>query len=642
MRLISRLWPRTLRAKLLAVVLPLAIVPPAIIGFCAFERSKRSLVEETANRLQVVAEHTIDKIDRNLFERYGDVQAFAANPNARATPDKVTDTANFYTKVYGIYDLMLVADATGKVIACNTLGPDGSSHEVGEIVGSSVVGEEWFDKIKAGEIKLGQSYYADLAAHPRVAKFMKGPGLSLVFAAPIVDDQGRVSRVWANFASWDRVTGEIMTDLQKKLAEKGYATTTCQVISKSGILLHDPRSQDALEIDLAKAGLHAAQAIAAGQSGHTIDQDASTGVEQVQGYAASRGALGFPAYGWGVVVGQSTQEALTAARALAWFVVGLCVATGTVASLVGYFVARAIAEPLVRVRRGIVAGASALNGSSSQLTATATELATGAGDTTMQSATVAAAAEQMSANMRTMAASTEEMSNNVKTVAASIEELTASVGEIARNAERSSGVAHQAANLAEVSNGRVRELGTAADEIGKVIDVIQDIADQTNLLALNATIEAARAGESGKGFAVVATEVKELAKQSATATDTIRQRILGMQDSTSETVRAIAEISEAIKNVNEVARSIAAAVEEQSIATKEIARNVAHTSGVATTVSLGVSESASACQEITKNIARVDQAAKQTAVGAAQAKDAGSQLLDLSHNLQDMVEQLQV
>ena len=152
------------------------------------------------------------------------------------------------------------------------------------------------------------------------------------------------------------------------------------------------------------------------------------------------------------------------------------------------------------------------------------------------------------------------------------------------------------------------QLGAAADEIGKVIEVIQDIAEQTNLRALNATIEAARAGEAGKGFAVVATEVKELAKQTASATDDIRRRIEGIQNSTGESVRAIGEISEVIKNVNEVSRTIASAVEEQSITTREIAQNVAQTTTAAEAVSRGVAESASACQEVTRNISQVDQA----------------------------------
>jgi len=286
--------------------------------------------------------------------------------------------------------------------------------------------------------------------------------------------------------------------------------------------------------------------------------------------------------------------------------------------------------------------ARTLAGASTELAATATQLAGGAEETTAQSAMVARAAEELSANMNNMAASTTQMSANVKTVAAAVEQMTASISEIARNAEQAAGVADQAAKLAEEGNASIGQLGTAADEIGKVIGVIQDIAEQTNLLALNATIEAARAGEAGKGFAVVATEVKELARQTAEATEDIRRRIEGIQSSTSTAVGSIGRIGEVIARVNEVSRTIASAVEEQSITTREIAQNVGQTAGAAETVSRGVAESAATSREITRNIAGVDTAARQTAQGAAQTQTAGQELSRLAETLQGLVEQFKV
>ncbi|MBN1590883.1 MAG: CZB domain-containing protein, partial [Pirellulales bacterium] len=285
----------------------------------------------------------------------------------------------------------------------------------------------------------------------------------------------------------------------------------------------------------------------------------------------------------------------------------------------------------------IAENARTLAGSSTELSATATQLAAGAQQATSQSSTVATAAEEMAANMRGMAASSEQMTNNVKAVASATEEMTASIGEIAKNAEQASTVAGNAAQLAETSNTTIAQLGIAADEIGKVIDVIQDIADQTNLLALNATIEAARAGDAGKGFAVVATEVKELAKQTAEATEDIRQRIGGIQNSTGEAVRSIEQISDVIAKVNEVSRMIASAVEEQSITTREIAQNIHQTSQAATTVSVGVAETASAGQEITQSITGVDESARQTAQGAVQTQTAGAELSKIAERLQAMV-----
>ncbi|MBP7933729.1 MAG: Cache 3/Cache 2 fusion domain-containing protein [Phycisphaerae bacterium] len=299
-------------------------------------------------------------------------------------------------------------------------------------------------------------------------------------------------------------------------------------------------------------------------------------------------------------------------------------------------------DKLQGIIKKISENAHTLAGASTELSSTATQLAGGAEETTAQSATVAAAAEEMSANMNTIAAAGDEMSTNVKTVAAAIEEMTASIGEVARNAEQAASVAENATQLANTSNQKIGQLGSAADAIGKVIEVIQDIAEQTNLLALNATIEAARAGDAGKGFAVVATEVKELAKQTAEATEDIRKRIGAIQSSTGEAVTSIAEITKVIGKVNEVSRTIASAVEEQSITTKEIAQNVAQTAAASSTVSQGVAQSATASQEITRNMVGVDTAAKQTAQGAAQTQAAGQELSKLAEELQSLVGQFKV
>jgi methyl-accepting chemotaxis protein len=285
----------------------------------------------------------------------------------------------------------------------------------------------------------------------------------------------------------------------------------------------------------------------------------------------------------------------------------------------------------------IHATADTLGTSASSLSGTATQMADGAAQTTSQSSTVASAAEEMSTNMTDMSASTEEMTTNVKTVASAVEEMTASISEIAKNAEQASTVANNAAQLVDVSNTSIGQLGGAADEIGNVIETIQDIAEQTNLLALNATIEAARAGDAGKGFAVVATEVKELAKQTADATEDIRGRIEGIQGSTGEAVESIGQISEVIRQVNDVSKTIASAVEEQSITTREIAQNITQTSDAAQTVSVSVAESASATQEITRNITSVDQAARDAAEGASQTQTASTDLSELAGQLQALV-----
>ena len=227
---------------------------------------------------------------------------------------------------------------------------------------------------------------------------------------------------------------------------------------------------------------------------------------------------------------------------------------------------------------------------------------------TVQSDQATSAAEVMAGNMNQMAQSTDHVSQNMKDVAAAIEQMTLSINEVASSAEKSSDVAEKAAALVGASNERVGKLGASAEQIGKVVQVIQEIAEQTNLLALNATIEAARAGEAGKGFAVVATEVKELARQTSEATDDIRNRIEGIQDSTSASIETIREISGVINDVNRVSATIAAAVEEQSMTARQIADRVSHTAVAAEEVADGVNQSARASREITNSINEVNRA----------------------------------
>lgn len=283
----------------------------------------------------------------------------------------------------------------------------------------------------------------------------------------------------------------------------------------------------------------------------------------------------------------------------------------------------------------VISTSDVLQGSSTELSGTAQQLSIGAKNTTERASDVAAAAEEMSINMGNMASATHQVSGNVNSVAGSMEEMSSTISEIAKNAEIAAGAVSSAFKLAEDSNHRIDALGSAAAEIGSVIETIQDIAEQTNLLALNATIEAARAGDAGKGFAVVATEVKELAKQTADATDDIRTRIEAIQQSTSAAVESIGRIGTAIKDVKEVSRTIASAVEEQGISMKEIAENITSAASAAETVSVGVKESAQASQEISRNINTVNQAAKESTEYAERTNTAGESLSDRAEKLRN-------
>ena len=188
---------------------------------------------------------------------------------------------------------------------------------------------------------------------------------------------------------------------------------------------------------------------------------------------------------------------------------------------------------------------------------------------------LATAAEQMTANVTSVAAGMEQTTTNLATVSSSTEQMTATIGEIAANAEKARRITEEATRQSASITEQINQLGQSAREIGKVTETITEISSQTNLLALNATIEAARAGSAGKGFAVVANEIKELAQQTAAATEDIRSRIEGVQTSTAGGVAGIEKVSRVIQEVSDIVSSIAAAIEEQATVTKDIARNIA-------------------------------------------------------------------
>lgn len=299
-------------------------------------------------------------------------------------------------------------------------------------------------------------------------------------------------------------------------------------------------------------------------------------------------------------------------------------------------------ENLRKMFKDIGNGVETLASSSTELASVSEQMSSGAENTSNKSNAVATASEEMSSNMTSVAAAMEQASTNISIVTSSTEQMTASINEIAQNTERASTVTGQAVTEAQSASAKVNELGTAADEIGKVTETITEISEQTNLLALNATIEAARAGDAGKGFAVVANEIKELANQTAEATEEIRSKIEGIQGSTGETVTEIEKITKVIGEVNDIVSTIASAVEEQSVTTKEIAGNVVQASQGISEVNENVAQTSSVAGEIAKDIADVNQASSGVVDGSGQVSTSAVELSKLSEQLKEMVVQFKV
>ncbi len=696
--------------KVVIACLVFGLAPLVLTGFVIWSSSGET-VRRVADGYRISAETIGDKIDRNLFERYGDVQAFGLNhvvlerenwyqPGEK---NQIVKAMDRYVDTYDIYYLTILVDLDGKVIAVNSRDSDGNPIASAELYQNNYADKKWFQDALAGNFYESEdgSVTGTVVEHFHVDDDVKQiygtEGYVLGFTAPVRDINGDVIAVWKNVTKFGLVE-EIVWSTYHELKSRGCDSAEITLLDRDGNVLVDcdPLNYETEEVfrdpnvigklNLVDKDVESAVRATAGESGAiTNSYHARKEITQVAGFAPLRGALGFPGMKWSVLVRVAADEALASANQplYAWAtVLGIAVIAIPVAS---YFFARSFTKPihstiamlkdvaegdgdltkrLDETRRDeigelawwfnkfigrvqeivgeIASNSNVLTEGSARLVSTAQHLSAEAESSKQRSSSVSSAAEELAINMKSMAASSTQMSTGINSVVSAVDEMTTTISEIAKHAESSAGVAGKAALITQKSNEKIGYLGNAADEIGRVIEVIQDIAEQTNLLALNATIEAARAGEAGKGFAVVATEVKELAKQTASATEDIRKRIEHIQASTTDAVDSIAEIGGVIENVNELTRTIASAVEEQNITTKQISQDISETASAAEVVSRGIDESAIASSEITKNICEIDRILSESVKDAGHSQQSGEEFARLSERLRLIVSRFKI
>ncbi|MFP4546969.1 MAG: methyl-accepting chemotaxis protein [Fidelibacterota bacterium] len=299
-------------------------------------------------------------------------------------------------------------------------------------------------------------------------------------------------------------------------------------------------------------------------------------------------------------------------------------------------------EKIQKIIMNITENTETLSASGTELNVIAEEMSKGISQTVEKSNTVAAAAEEMNSNMVAVKNNIGSTSEQLNTVSSGTEEMSSSINEIAQNASKSTEITKSAVEQADKASLQMKELSNAAREIVKVTDTIAEISDQTNLLALNATIEAARAGDAGKGFAVVANEIKELARQTAEATDQIALQLSGVQDTSNSTAKEISSITQIINEIDEIVGTIAAAVEEQNATTSENAQGIGEISGNIKEINENINQSSEASSQIAEDISEVNQSTNEMSNSASQVQRSSEELSEMVAKLKGIVNQFKV
>lgn len=676
----------TITKKLVLLFIAFGILPMAALGGVARSAS-HGTQRAFEHDLEIAAAAVSETIDRNLFERYGDVQAFALN---RALLDRnewyqanrdnrIVHTLDQLVDTYDTYYLTLLVDLEGRLIAVNHKDANGRELDVDFLYQKNFRGEPWFGAVAAGRFTTKGphtspgndtstgTFVEEAHVDSDVARaYPTDPALAVGFSAPVRDNDGKVIAYLSNRAKLEMIEGVLVAryGLLKASGTPGAVVTLLDAQGKvimeadaahasPGRVIRRPGASDQ-SLSESEVG----RSVLGGAIGSAVTTDAQTGREMAAGYAHLDGALGFPGMDWSVIVRVPAEQYFATVYTVQGRIVLVVLLGSALIVGAGLLVGRRMAGPVVEMgsaaRRlatgdlstrvvhrgqdetGELADALRLLFGFVQNTATATgdvidassKIGASAQSLRLVSDQMAAAAEETSAQAQLVSAAAEQIRANMDAVASGAVEMDTNIRDIARDATTAKDVADRGVREASTTDQLVAKLNGSSQEIGEVIKVISSIAEQTNLLALNATIEAARAGEAGKGFAVVATEVKELAKETARATDDIAKKIGTMQRDTGAAITAVSAIAGIIMQISESQRAIVGAVDRQKALSAAIAQNV--------------TEAARGSQDIASNITGVAEAARQTSSGASDTQSSAATLASLSADLETLVGALRI
>ncbi|WP_179953156.1 methyl-accepting chemotaxis protein [Desulfobotulus mexicanus] len=657
---------RSIGFRIFAMAILSVLLPLLVVGTLAITRSTAALTENAAENTMGVAQDLANLMDNLLFaemrlcESMSDqslVQELlyaarekgveASRPEALALFENLKES-----RMSANHQGVFVADAKGELLT-------GILENGKEYIGFNIANNNEFKRaMSSRETTIGHVFISAATGN-----------LVMPINTPIYSRNGDFLGVFATVIKAGYLT-EIVAS--RTLGRTGYG----YMLNEKGVVLAHPNQKLVLETDINNIPemQHIAREMFKGQPG--ANSYVFQGVRKMAGFAPVKNT------GWVVSATQDHVEFLSSAVGVRNILIIVILVSLALVGLVVTFVVRSIVSPInaavaglkdiaegegdltmrlkintrdevgelarwfntfVEKLQGIIrdigSGVHTLSSSATQLSAIAEETSKGVQDVSERSTNVAAASEEISSTIDMAAASLEESSSNTNLLATASEEMSATISEIAQNAGKARSISSDAADRAANMSDHMGSLKTAANAIGKVIETITDISEQVNLLALNATIEAARAGDAGKGFAVVANEIKELARQTASATQDIREKIEDIQNTTVTTVKEVGDITKVINEVSDVVGNIAAAVEQQSTAASEVAANVAQVSRGIESAHEGASQNATVIQETAKDIAGITHAMGEMKNKGLQVSESAGELSKLSVTLQKLVAQ---
>ena len=618
-----------LASKLVSLVLVLALAPLLVMGWIV-QRAAGTIEDGVGSRFQYLSAALADVIDRNLFERYGDVQAFALNTVIQqkdhwykpGSENPLVQTMNRYVDTYDIYSLTVLVDLEGRVIAANDRDADGKPIDSAFLYGSNFAKAAWFAACRDGRFTRSMphsapgndvadgTYIDDIHVDEDVRRAYPGDsGLTIGFSAPVRAPDGTVIAYWNNRSKFSNVQSILTKEFETYAAD--FPGLCLSLLDSSGRVLFSVRGDRAAptltdltqgEVNLVTQDFEPAKRAVAGATGFQW-AETSRGDRVAGGYAHLRGALGYPGMNWAVVA--------SAPHADVRAVSGVAAIERSVYVTGGVSIAALIGLSFVAARRFV----APLRRSIGSLKDAAGQFDEAAGQISMSAQTLAESVTRQSASASETRESLRQIEVEAQTNASQAREATAL-------AER----AQQAAQNSDSTIGELDKAMTAinssAGEISRIIKVIEEIAFQTNLLALNAAVEAARAGEHGRGFAVVAEEVRNLAIRSATAAK--------------DTTKLIDESVVRARGGAQVAAAAGSAV-------RGVIQDIASIAGVVQYINAGAAEQSRAIEQVAIAIGQIENTTQQTASNAEESAAAAEQLTGMARSLRgEIVGQLVV